>query len=99
MCSLRAQLDPGDEANPALGRRDSPFTLDVEPRRATYGLPRKRPFEAHVLDGHGIALQVLGFEPGSGADRSVSELLHTLRFWVPLGLTPQVDPVVEDILG
>ena len=77
----------------------------AEARRASVLLatawrsPTCRPREAHELDGHGIALQELGFEPGSQSDRPLGELLHPPRLRVPLGLAGEVDAVVEDILG
>jgi hypothetical protein len=97
--SLRPQLHPHDEARALLRDRDPPFAPGIQAARATHGVPRDRALEAHELDTRGVALQELRLVPRFETDRTSADLLHALRFRVPLELARQVDAVIENILG
>ena len=76
----------------ASGERDGHgTTVDVNPPHRTVVLD--------ALDLDVLARFPLGPEQRALADRSVGELLHRHRVGVPLELVPDVDEVVERLLG
>jgi hypothetical protein len=60
--------------------------------------PRARPLEAHNLDRHRVALQELGLETRSGANRTARQLPEPPRPRIPLVLAGEVCAVIGDLL-